>query len=265
MDKLRLRFEKTGKAAYISHLDLLHVVQRIFLRAGTPLKYSEGFNPHAQISICVPLSVGTESLCELMDFRVTRDIDLAALPAELNAVSPEGIRFIECYEPVRKASDIKWLRCEGRYEYDSGAPDTAALAAFYARESIHVTRRTKRGEGVLELAGNLRGQFAAQQFISHPVGQPPLGIVRERIAGIGTKPVGTPIGKGSRNLQIIVMHHTTVHGIGSGVLARHYGGNASLQPVSRRRRGGAQHSIDGGREIIGHPHYQQEEKNAPQQ
>ena len=157
MDKLRIRFEKTGKAAYISHLDLLHVVQRIFLRAGTPLKYSEGFNPHAQISICVPLSVGTESLCELMDFRVTRDIDLAALPAELNAVSPEGIRFIECYEPVRKASDIKWLRCEGRYEYDSGAPDTAALAAFYARESIHVTRRTKRGEGVLELAGNLRG------------------------------------------------------------------------------------------------------------
>ena len=55
MDKLRLRFEKTGKAAYISHLDLLHVVQRIFLRAGTPLKYSEGFNPHALISICVPL------------------------------------------------------------------------------------------------------------------------------------------------------------------------------------------------------------------
>ena len=57
MDKLRLRFQKTGKAVYISHLDLMRVVQRIFLRAGTPIKYSEGFNPHALISICLPLSV----------------------------------------------------------------------------------------------------------------------------------------------------------------------------------------------------------------
>lgn len=159
MDKLRLRFEKTGKAAYISHLDLLHVVQRIFLRAGTPLKYSEGFNPHALISICVPLSVGTESVCELMDFRVTRDIDIGSLPGELNAVSPEGICFLECYEQQRKAAEIKWLRCEGVYEYDSLSASDAlpALEAFYSRESIPVRRRTKRGEGVLELAGNTRG------------------------------------------------------------------------------------------------------------
>ena len=70
MDKLRLRFEKAGKAIYISHLDLMRVVQRVFLRAGVPLRYSEGFNPHPLISICLPLSVGTESFCELMDFRV---------------------------------------------------------------------------------------------------------------------------------------------------------------------------------------------------
>ena len=163
MDKLRLRFEKSGKAAYISHLDLLHVVQRIFLRAETPLKYSEGFNPHAIISICVPLSVGMESVCELMDIRVTRELDVRALPEELNAVSPEGIRFIECYEPARKPSEIKWLRCEGLLEYDNGAPELSALTEFYSRESLPVTRRTKRGEGVLELSGN------AKDFCFEPV------------------------------------------------------------------------------------------------
>ena len=158
MDKLRLRFEKTGKAAYISHLDLMRVVQRIFLRAETPLRYSEGFNPHALISICLPLSVGTESLCELMDFRVKRDIDIAALPEKLNSTSPEGIRFLECYEPERKASGIKWLRIEGRFDYDhvSGENIVQPLLAFFRRESIPVKRRTKRGEGVLELAGNVR-------------------------------------------------------------------------------------------------------------
>lgn len=158
MDKLRLRFEKTGKAAYISHLDLMHVVQRVFLRAGVPVKYSEGFNPHAVISICIPLSVGMESMCELMDFRVTEDIDLAALPERLNAVSPEGIRFIECYEPERKASLVKWLRCEGVYEYDNLDADEAAarLKGFYARSEIPVKRRTKRGEGIINLEGNVR-------------------------------------------------------------------------------------------------------------
>ena len=140
MDKLRLRFQKTGKAVYISHLDLMRVVQRIFLRACTPIKYSEGFNPHALISICLPLSVGMASECEL------------------NAVSPEGVRFLAAYEPERKAALIKWLRVRCEFEYD--ARDTAALLpeleAYFAAPQVTVTRRTKRGEGEFDLAPNLR-------------------------------------------------------------------------------------------------------------
>ena len=82
-EKLRLRFEKTGRAIYISHLDLMRTMQRVFLRADCPLKYSEGFNPHALISILLPLSVGVGSVCELMDFQLREDVDLAALPERL--------------------------------------------------------------------------------------------------------------------------------------------------------------------------------------
>ncbi|MBR0161183.1 MAG: DUF2344 domain-containing protein, partial [Oscillospiraceae bacterium] len=67
MDKLRLRFEKTGRAVWISHLDLMTTMQRAFSRAGYELQYSEGFNPHPLISILLPLSVGAGSVCELMD------------------------------------------------------------------------------------------------------------------------------------------------------------------------------------------------------
>ena len=66
-----------------------------------------------------PLSVGMASECELMDFRVTREVDLAALPETLNAVSPEGVRFLAAYEPERKAALIKWLRVRCEFEYDS--------------------------------------------------------------------------------------------------------------------------------------------------
>ena len=77
MDKLRLRFKKTGRAVYISHLDLMQTMQRAFSRAGYELKYSEGFNPHPQISIALPLSVGTASLCELMDFKLRDEAEIS--------------------------------------------------------------------------------------------------------------------------------------------------------------------------------------------
>ena len=88
MDKLRLRFKKTGRAVYISHLDLMHTMQRAFSRAGYELRYSEGFNPHPQISIALPLSVGAGSVCEIMDFRLKDEADLSERPARLTSVMP---------------------------------------------------------------------------------------------------------------------------------------------------------------------------------
>lgn len=152
-DKLRMRFSKTGRAIYISHLDLMRTMQRAFLRADYPLKYSEGFNPHAQISILLPLSVGCASVCELMDFQLREDVDLQALPQRLSAVMPEGITVQEAYPMETKAKHLKWLRVTGRYEYDNADPEMMAgqLAEFYAQESITITRKTKRGEGQMDI------------------------------------------------------------------------------------------------------------------
>lgn len=158
MDKLRLRFSKTGRAVYISHLDLMRTMQRSFLRAGYQLKYSDGFNPHPQISIALPLSVGAGSLCELMDFRMEGEPDLAAMPERLTAMMPEGIRALEAYEAERKPSQIKWLRVEGVFEYDArdAALMAAALNEFYARQSIVITKKTKRGEGESDIRPAVR-------------------------------------------------------------------------------------------------------------
>ena len=147
MDKLRLRFEKTGRAVYISHLDLMATMQRAFSRAALELKYSEGFNPHPLISILLPLSVGTASVCELMDFRLKEDIDLRTLPARLTAVLPEGIRVTEAYPAEQKSACLKWLDVTGRLEYDHGAPTPEELQAFFSREELVIEKKTKRGQG----------------------------------------------------------------------------------------------------------------------
>ena len=174
MDKLRLRFKKTGRAVYISHLDLMQTLQRGFFRAGYALKYSEGFNPHPLISIALPLSVGTASECELMDFRLKEDVDLAELPTRLTAALPEGIEILEAYEFTRKAAELKWLRVRGVFEYDErdAAAMCDALRKFYARESIVITKKTKRGIGetdirpaIREIAFSVEGKDVALEAV----------------------------------------------------------------------------------------------------
>ena len=145
MDKLRLRFSKTGRAVYISHLDLMRTMQRSFLRAGYQLKYSEGFNPHAQIAIALPLSVGTESLCELMDFRLEGEPDIAVLPAALTAKMPEGLEALEVYEPAHKVSEIKWLKGSSVFEYDDRPLD--AMTELWEKEN------SIRAEGFAVICG----------------------------------------------------------------------------------------------------------------
>ena len=157
-DKLRLRFSKTGRAVYISHLDLMHTMQRAFSRAGLELKYSEGFNPHPQISIALPLSVGAASICEIMDFRLKTEALPESIPAALTAVLPEGIEVTECYAQERKVAELKYLRIEGIFEYDGRSPEEMAekLQQFYAADEIVITKKTKRGFGESDIKSAIK-------------------------------------------------------------------------------------------------------------
>lgn len=158
MDKLRLRFEKTGRAIYISHLDLMHTMQRAFSRAEYELKYSEGFNPHPQISIALPLSVGMASRCEIMDFKLKTDADLSQLPQRLTDALPEGIRVLEAYEAERKVNQLKWLQVEGVFIYDNGTAKKMCeeLERFFAADEIIITKKTKRGVGQTDIKPGVR-------------------------------------------------------------------------------------------------------------
>lgn len=149
MDKLRMCFSKTGRAVYISHLDLMRTLTRAFLRAGIRLKYSEGFNPHPQISIALPLSVGCESVCEIMDFKLAQELPEEEIKKRLSVQMPEGIKVLDVYSSDVKVKNIKWLSVTGIFEYDTRSAQLMAekLNEFYSRESIVITKKTKRGVG----------------------------------------------------------------------------------------------------------------------
>jgi len=127
----------------------MRTITRAFLRAECRLKYSEGFNPHPNISIALPLSVGCESVCEIMDFKMLEDMPCGEIKSRLSTQMPEGIEVLEVYEPERKVKEIKWLCVSGIFEYDDR--DAAAMAErlneFYSADSIVITKKTKRGVG----------------------------------------------------------------------------------------------------------------------
>ena len=157
-DILRMRIGKTGKAKYISHLELMATMRRALLRSGVRLKYSEGFNPHPYISSALPLSLGTGSLCELLDIGVLGDQKAEGLPERINAALPEGLEIFEAYAPAGKLSGITWVELQGVLHYDAKPPPDIekALREIYGSESLIITKKTKRGETEIDLAPHIR-------------------------------------------------------------------------------------------------------------
>jgi len=157
-DRLRLLYSKTGKAKYISHLDLMAVMRRALTRAGISLKYSEGFNPHPYMSVALPLSVGYESVCELMDFKTSQEALPENLPGMLSDKLPEGLKILEAYAPERKFDEIAWVKVSGLMYYDTGAaPGTAELLVErFAEGSIVIQKKTKRGISDIDIAPFIR-------------------------------------------------------------------------------------------------------------
>lgn len=144
----RALFEKKGQAIYISHLDLMRVFQRAFKRAGLPLTHSQGFNPRPSVSIALPLSVGVESGCELLDFDLEGEkVPCGEIRDRLNAALVEGVRVLEIYEDAAKIRHLAFLDCVVTLEYDAGIPEGAndQIKALFAQPEVLVEKKSKNG------------------------------------------------------------------------------------------------------------------------
>lgn len=141
----RMLFEKTGTAVWISHLDTMRVFQRAFRRAGLLLKHSQGFTPRAIVSIALPLSVGMESQCELLDF----ELEDGSFPAaeQINAALPSGFFVRSIYQEERKIKDLTHLLAHLILTYDNGVPDDAeqGIRALFAQESLMMEKHSRKG------------------------------------------------------------------------------------------------------------------------
>lgn len=142
----RAFFSKTGRAKYISHLDLSSVIIRAMKRTRLPIWQTEGFNPRTYVTFMLPLSLGQEGLHEAMDFRLTEDVPYSEVKDRLNAALPPDIQVTEITVPKDKNTDIT----AARYRIECSA-DPEKLRRLCEKEQIIVEKRTKKGTSSVDL------------------------------------------------------------------------------------------------------------------
>ena len=151
MGRYLLKFSKENNLKYISHLDLLRVFQRAFKRAHIRLRYSQGFNPHAKIGFGQPLSLGSESTGEYMEFETVEDRAGGEYLTALSGCMPDGIRLLSCTKlkeegktslaaAVAYASDVVKFRGDG----EERQVLSRRLKEYISQESILCEKMNKK-------------------------------------------------------------------------------------------------------------------------
>jgi len=134
--RLRIFYEKTGTAVFISSRNLLKIMERTLRRIGAPLRLTEGFSPHPKISFGHSLPLNISGVNESFDIFLYEKPDPAVLLKKTEGILPEGIVF----------HSAQWI--------DKGAPSINSQATF-ARYTVETEQKTDSGR--LEKFGKIVG------------------------------------------------------------------------------------------------------------
>jgi len=139
--KVRLRFSKTGDMRFLSHHDLMRLLERLLRRANLPFRSTEGFNPKAKITFASALSLGIIGHEEVVEIELDGDLTADNVMSALNPLVPEGFQF-----PSGKTVSIKGTAQPVRALYlfplpPESRPDLSSqLDSILQRSSVVIDR-----------------------------------------------------------------------------------------------------------------------------
>ncbi len=143
-------FGKKGRLRYISHLDLQRFMMRALRRTDLPAAYSQGFNPHPQMSFASALAMGWSSDVELMDIRLTEAVDPAHALEQMRSALPPEMPVHRCRMVDDRHPALMARLTMADYRIGVSGPDAgkilAEAAAYMAEETVPAVRKTKSGE-----------------------------------------------------------------------------------------------------------------------
>jgi hypothetical protein len=162
--RVLFRFSKRGRAVWISHLDLMTVLERSMVRAGYRARFTEGFNPKPRLEFASPLALGAESAGEIASIELDDYDGPGSFAQRMNRALPEGIVVDEAtpMPPVARGSRRPSLgACYWGSEYRVGADRVVLLP--------------KEGPGIKSIVAEAGGSVSVERlrtFAAGPGGQP---------------------------------------------------------------------------------------------
>ena len=149
---VRIKYSKPGDISYISHLDIIKLMERIVRRTGLKLSYSEGFNPHPKTAFSPALQLGVQSHCEYLDMEFDEAVEEDLLIQKLNEKTVEGINFIEAKILTDKVDSLVAFITHSRYEIAVDEEDEnkiskiiSAINKINNTNEMLLTKKTKKG------------------------------------------------------------------------------------------------------------------------
>lgn len=148
--RLRICYPKAGRLRYLSHLELVHTLERCIRRAGLPFAITQGFSPHMKAAFGPALPVGTGGEREYLDVWVTRYTEASDVLKVLRAVTPEDLSPIEVGYVAMNVPSLTAALTIGQYrvelegrEYDAEEVH-AGIVRLMAEGSITVEQKGKQ-------------------------------------------------------------------------------------------------------------------------
>ncbi len=171
---VRVKYKKIGDISYISHLDIVKLMERIARRAKLKLSYSEGFHPHPKIAFSPALQLGVQSESEFIDIDLAQEYDICELLKFLNEKSIEGIIFTDIAEIEYTQSLVAFIT-HSVYKIiiskNKGDADhlIEIIDNINSDQEIILSKKSKKGNishyNMKEFMGNIEFEIAEKEII----------------------------------------------------------------------------------------------------
>lgn len=158
---MRFSFAVTGNIRFLSHLDFMQIWGRAARRAGVPIAYSQGFNPHPKLAFTPPRGVGMAGLNEYGDMELSLDMTGEEFLAKMSDALPRGVRVLTATPLTRKQESLMSFVNYAKYEIELPLDLDVDLASeierIMALDTLIFVRRTPKGTKKSDLRPGIDG------------------------------------------------------------------------------------------------------------
>lgn len=157
VQRLWIRYTKTGRLRFMSHRDYTRVFERAVRRAGLPVAFSAGFTPHPKISWVGAAPTGVASEAEYVEIGLSAELDPVDVQRRLDESLPADLDVVTVVPARGKSLADRVDASQWRLTFPGLDVETlrAAVNALLTAGSVVVERLTQNGRKQVDVGAAL--------------------------------------------------------------------------------------------------------------